>query len=165
MANDSIEHSRRWTFSTWFRATFLLVGGTEVFLGCLTLCQGVQHTMSGFGIPEAVVQSPHYLDAMRWVFLHMTVLGSIVVTLGVMAREVRLQKCLTWLLLLCHSVYAFLDVRASDNPLGTALYQGNASLVPAMMSCSMFLLFLHLAVRSGFSTPSVENRVTGIDQG
>lgn len=152
MASDSMVPAGRWTFSTWFRFTFLIVGGLEVFVGLLTLSQGVEHTMVGFGIPDAVVQSPHYIDAMTWVFLHMTVLGATVVTLGAFAREERLQKCLTWLFLLCHAVYAFLDVRASDNPLGTALYQGSASLVPAMMSCSMFLLFLHLAVRSCFST-------------
>lgn len=148
MASISTNNPDRWTFQRWFRFTFTLVGGVEVIFGLLTLCQGVKKVMSQFVIPELVVNSPHYIDAMTWVVLHMTFLGSILVVLGTFAREQRLQWCLTWLFLSFHLVYAFLDVRSSDNPLGTALYQGNMSLFPAVVSCSFFLLFLNLAIRS-----------------
>ena len=131
-----------------------------MILGILTLCQGAKGVMSQFGIPELVVNSPHYIDAMTWVVLHMTFLGTTLVVLGVFAREQTLQRCLTWLFLAFHFVYAFLDVRSSDNPLGTALYQGNASLIPAAISCTMFLLFLNLALRS--LTPS-ERRIAASD--
>jgi uncharacterized membrane protein YphA (DoxX/SURF4 family) len=150
VASISTSNPDRWIFQSWFRFTFTLVGGVEVIFGILTLCQGVKQFMSQFGIPESVVSSPHYIDAMTWVVLHMTFLGSILVVLGTFAREQRLQRCLTWLVLPFHFVYAFLDVRSSDSPLGTALYQGNMSLFPAVVSCSFFLLFLNLAFRSYF---------------
>lgn len=147
MANLSMNETRRWTFQTWFRVTFIAVGGVEVFFGVLSLIQGPKQIMSQFGIPGQVVHSPHYIDAMTWVFLHMTFLGATIVALGSLARERLLQKCLTWLFLMFHFVYALLDVRASDNPLGTALYQGTSSLLPATVSCMSFLLFLNLALR------------------
>lgn len=148
MESTSHNSTRRWTFPSWFRLTFLLVGTVEVSFGILSLSQGPRQVMSQFGIPAVVVNSPHYLDAMTWVVLHMTFWGTILVVLGVSANEPRLQKQLTYLVLIFHLVYAFLDVRASDDPLGTALYQGNASLFPAVKSCTSFLLVLHLAVRS-----------------
>lgn len=147
VANDPPIKSQAWKFSTWFRITFLLVGGVEMFFGVLTLIQGPKKVMSQFGIPEVVVNSPHYIDAMTWVVLHMTFLGSTIVVLGLSAKELKLQKRLTLLFLLFHSVYAFLDIRASDNPLGTALYQGNASLLPAVVSSLACLSFAHLAIR------------------
>ena len=143
----SANKKNQWTFQKWFRVTFISVGGVEVFFGVLSLIQGPKQLMSQFGIPEHVVNSPHYVDAMTWVVLHMTVLGTTLLTLGMLANEQRLQKSLTCIFLMFHFVYAFLDVRSSDNPLGTALYEGNASLIPAIMSSTFFLLFLNLALR------------------
>ena len=143
----SANKKNQWTFQKWFRVTFISVGGVEVFFGVLSLIQGPKQLMSQFGIPEHVVNSPHYVDAMTWVVLHMTVLGTTLLTLGTLANEQRLQKSLTCIFLMFHFVYAFLDVRSSDNPLGTALYEGNASLIPAIMSSTFFLLFLNLALR------------------
>lgn len=147
VANAPPLKSQSRTFSIWFRITFLLVGGVEVFFGFLTLLQGPKKVMSQFGIPEVVVNSPHYIDAMTWVVLHMTFLGATIMVLGLSAKDLKLQKRMTLLFLLFHSVYAFLDIRASDNPLGTALYQGNASLLPAVVSSLACLSFAHLAVR------------------
>ncbi len=87
MERTSHNSTSRWTFPSWFRLTVLLVGTVEVFLGILSLSQGSRQVMSQFGIPEVVVNSPHYLDAMTWVVLHMTFLGTILVVLGVSANE------------------------------------------------------------------------------
>ncbi len=147
----------RWTYETWFRMTFVFVGGMEVLFGALTFLQGPRQLMSQFGIPELVLDSPHYIDAMSWVLLHMTFLGAIQITLGALANERRLMRRLPRLFLLFHFVYAFLDVRASDNPLGTALYQGSASQIPAVFSCLFFLLFLNLALRSLFAPGNIDS--------
>ena len=147
VGSESAMNSTAWTFASWFRITFLLVGGIEVFFGLVTLLQGPKKVMSQFGIPEVVVNSPHYIDAMTWVVLHMTFLGATIMVLGLSAKDLKLQKRMTLLFLLSHSVYAFLDIRASDNPLGTALYQGNASLLPAVVSSLACLSFAQLAVR------------------
>lgn len=156
MAGFSKRSPRRWTFQFWFRLTFILVGSVEAFFGMLTLIQGPKQVMSQFGIPEVVVNSPHYLDAMKWVVLHMTFLGITILILGFYATEPKLQRFLTYLFLAFHFVYAFLDVRASDNPLGTGLYQGSASLLPAVTSCTLLLLFVNLAVQCRFA-PSTES--------
>jgi hypothetical protein len=148
VANHSTDRPLGGAFPKWFQITFVVAGAVEAFFGILTLTQGPKQVMSRFGIPEVVVNSTHYVDAMSWVVLHMTFLGITQVALGVLAKDPKLQRYMTWLFLMFHSVYAFLDVRASDNPLGTALYQGNASLFPAAISCTFFLLYLHLTVRS-----------------
>jgi hypothetical protein len=44
------------------------------------------------------------------------------------------------------AVYAWLDLRASDSPLGEALYQGPGTLVPALVCVLTTVLFGRLAL-------------------
>jgi hypothetical protein len=44
-----------------------------------------------------------------------------------------------------HCVYAFMDIRTSDNYFGSALYQGPASVVPVFIDLFYILLFLRLS--------------------
>lgn len=114
----------------------------------MTIVQGPSKVMSQFGIPEVVVLSPHYSDAMLWVVLHMCFIGMICISIGLMVRDIRAQRWFARIFVLFHSVYAYLDVRASDSALGTALYQGSLSLVTPAISCALLLVILHLAIRS-----------------
>lgn len=135
-------------FSKWFRRTFVTVGAIEVFFGCSSMLRGVQTLMAGTGVPDAVLNSAHYQDAMFWVMLHMTFIGIICLTVGLLASELRLQVGLSRVFVLFHAVYAFLDLRSSESPLGTALYHGPKSIVIPIISGILFLSMLHLAVRS-----------------
>lgn len=135
-------------YARWFRGTFTAIGSVEVFFALLTMLQGPSQVMSQFGIPEAVVASPHYLDAMFWVVLHMCFIGLISVSIGQMVTGRRAQKWFPRIFVLFHATYAYLDIRASDSVLGTGLYQGPVSLVTPVISCTLLLAMLHLAVRS-----------------
>lgn len=144
------ENARHSSYGQLFRITFVGIGVVEVFFALLTMLQGPGNVMSQFGIPEDVVSSAHYLDAMFWVVLHMCFIGIISISVGVLVRETAAQRWLPRIFVVFHLVYATLDIRASDSPLGTALYQGPASLVTPIISGTLAAAMLHLAVRSFF---------------
>ncbi len=135
-------------YRNWFRATFVGIGSVEVFFALLSMLQGPTNIMSQFGIAEAVIESPHYADAMFWVVLHMCFIGIISISLGLLVFDARAQLWLPRIFVMFHFVYAYLDIRASDSSLGTGLYQGPASLVTPVISCILFVAMLHLAIRS-----------------
>lgn len=136
------------SYRRWFRGTFIGIGALEVFFAFSTMLQGVSKLMSQFGIPDAVVSSPHYQDAMFWVVLHMGNIGIICICLGLLLQDPLAQLWFPRVFVLFHSTYAFLDIRASDSPLGTGLYQGPASLMTPIISSIMLAAMLHLAIRS-----------------
>lgn len=148
MASDPTTGLLPSSYRRWFRGTFIGIGALEVFFAFSTMLQGVSKLMSQFGIPDAVVSSPHYQDAMFWVVLHMGNIGIISISLGLLLKDPRAQLWFPRIFVLFHSVYAYLDIRASDSPFGTGLYQGPASLLIPIISCMMLAAMLHLAVRS-----------------
>ena len=148
MSTNLDTHPLLSSYAKWFRATFIGVGSVELFFAVLTMWQGPSKVMSQFGIPDAVIGSPHYQDAMFWVILHMSFIGVITIALGLTVRDVVAQLWLPRIFVLFHCVYAYLDIRASDSPLGTGLYQGTASLVTPVISCTLLMAMLHLVGRS-----------------
>ena len=129
-----------------FRATCLTVGGLHVALAGMLLLRGVRPSMAQFAVPDAILDSPHYNDAIFWVYSHQIVIGLILGVLGLRAEDGRLKLWMARLLFAAHAYYAYLDLRASDSPLGTGLYQGPASLIPAAVGLVMMLLFAHLSL-------------------
>lgn len=102
--------------------------------------------MADFEVPEVVLQSPHYQDAITWVYLHMLIIGLLIGTLGILAKSPALRMGISRFFLLAHLVYTFLDFRSADWSMGTGLYQGEGSLIPAFMAAFMTLFFLHLSL-------------------
>lgn len=135
-------------FLPGFRATYLTVGITDVLLSGSLFARGLMQSMKEFKVPTEILASPHYADALLWVYVHMIVLGLIVSCVGYYASAVGpiLQKRLSVLLFLVHCVYTYLDFRSSDSALGNGLYQGAASVFPALISLILTLLFLQLAL-------------------
>ena len=110
--------------------------------------RGLMTSMAEFKVPAEILASPHYFDAMLWVYVHMIVIGLIIGCVGYYAdaTNLLLQKRLSVLLFVVHLFYTYLDFRSSDSALGNGLYQGTASVFPAIMGLVMTLLFLQLAV-------------------
>ena len=138
-----------------FRASCFAISGTFVFLALSFLAGGVAKGMAQYGIPAETLASPHYLDAMTWVYLHMVTIGVLVGFMGYFADTVRLQRAFARLMLVEQLVYGFLDVRAADWALGTALYKGPQSLGPVMVGAVCVVLWLRLnlvAPRASAST-------------
>lgn len=129
-----------------FRATCLTVCALEVVLAASILARGVRASMAPFGVPEAVLASPHYQDAIVWVYTHMLVLGVVIGVVGVCGEGERLRRSFVRSMLAAHVVYAYLDVRASDSPLGEGLYRGPGSLVPVVLCLVIAALFIHPSV-------------------
>jgi hypothetical protein len=135
-------------FLPGFKATCLTVGFLDVFLAGSLFMRGLMTSMAEFKVPAEILASPHYFDAMLWVYVHMIVIGLIIGCVGYYAdaTNLLLQKRLSVLLFVVHLFYTYLDFRSSDSALGNGLYQGTASVFPAIMGLVMTLLFLQLAV-------------------
>lgn len=110
------------------------------------LARGIRPSMAEFAVPEVVLDSPHYHDAILWVYSHMIVIGLIVGVVGLRAESVRLQRPLARLLFAAHVYYTYLDFRSSDSALGNGLYQGPGSIVPALIGLVVTVLFARLSV-------------------
>ena len=127
-----------------FRPSCVAIGVLYVLLAGSFLLRGPMVAMAAYGVAPETLASPHYADAMSWVFLHMLVLGLIIAVVGWFAEGVRLQRAFVRLMLLTLLVYTYLDVRTADWPLGDALYKGPASLGPVIVDALALVLWLRL---------------------
>ncbi|GAB3179212.1 hypothetical protein [Telluribacter humicola] len=128
-----------------FKATCLTVGILDMFLASTMLIGGVMEKMAEFKVPAPLLASPHYHDAMFWVFLHMFMIGVLITMIGILAENPVKQLWVARVLVLMHCVYFTLDIRTSDNYFGSALYQGPSSVAPVFIDLLYILLFLRLS--------------------
>jgi hypothetical protein len=129
-----------------FRVSCVVIGVLYVLLGASVLVRGGASSLAEFGVPAATLASPHYGDAIWWVYSHMIVIGLMTGVVGWFARGVELKRWFVRLMFLTQVYYVVLDVRASDSPLGSGLYEGPASIVPAVIGAFVMLVFAHLSI-------------------
>jgi hypothetical protein len=142
-----------------FRATTIGVGATWSLLALSMLVRGIPSAMAAYAVPGELLQNALYVDAMTWVFLHMLFIGLLTLVLGLTSHDGRQQRLFSRLLLAAVSVYLFLDARAADWPLGTALYKGPGSLGPVVVGAVAFVFWARLAFLRHPSSPSVDGRL------
>lgn len=130
-----------------FKATFLIIGFTYMVLAVGLISKGLIPSMADFKIPQLVLDSPHYYDAILWVYVHMIVIGLLLLVIGYSVNDLTNQKWTSILLFLITAFYMYLDFRSADWVLGNALYKGEASLAPAIIGLLTNLLFLQLGIR------------------
>jgi hypothetical protein len=111
-------------------------------------------SMAEFNVPEFLLESAHYYDAMLWVYVHMMVLGLLIVTIGYSVHDFNKQKWIAALLFIVTACYVYLDFRSADWVLGNGLYKGESSLIPGIIGLVINLLFFQLAIRFFGSSPS-----------
>lgn len=126
-----------------FRTACLLTSAIYVLLGASVLARGGAAAMAEHAVPPATLASPHYADAIWWVYVHMIVIGLVTGVVGWYAEGARLRRAFARMMLVAHAYYLFLDVRSSDTALGNGLYQGPASIIPAVIVLFVLLLFVH----------------------
>jgi hypothetical protein len=129
-----------------FRGSCLTLATIYVFLAGSILVRGPMNAMADYGVPPATLASPHYADAMFWVFLHMTMIGLTIGLVGWFAEGVRMQRAFARLMLAGIVVYTYLDVRAADWIVGTGLYRGRGSLGPVLVDVLAVALWVRLNV-------------------
>lgn len=130
-----------------FKTTFLIVGISYILLSLGLFAQGLIPSMADFQVPAAVLQSSHYVDALTWAYVHMTVLGCLITLIGYAVTDKEKQKWISLILFLITCFYTYLDVRSADFFLGNALYKGDASLIPVFIGLIVNFLFLQLTSR------------------
>ena len=136
-----------------FKATCIIVGTLDILLAGSMFAKGVIKGMAEFKVPPAQLASPHYADAMFWVFLHMFMIGVLIITIGLLAENPAKKVWAARALVLMHCVYAFLDIQTSDNYFGNALYQGPRSVIPVFIDVLYILLFLRLSFAGRVKKP------------
>ena len=129
-----------------FRASCLTLAGLYVFLSGSILFRGPMVAMADYAVPPTTLASPHYADAMFWVFLHMLVIGLIIGVVGWFAEGVRMQRAFARLMLAAILVYTALDVHTADWTMGNALYKGPGSLGPVIVDVLALVLWARLNI-------------------
>ncbi len=130
-----------------FKSTLIMIGSLLIFLSLSLFFKGMVIAMSEFKVPTEVLSSLHYIDAISWVYIHQLVIGLLIILLGISIKEISMQRWVSIILLLIMSFYAYIDFKNSDSKFGNGLYQGEASLIPAIMCLLFALLFLQLTIR------------------
>ena len=130
-----------------FKNTFLIVGFSYVLLAVGLFAKGLITSLAEFKVPEPVLHSPHYFDAMLWVYVHMIVIGILIIIIGASVTELHKQKWISVLLFIITTIYTYMDFRTADWAMGNALYKGESSLAPAFIGVVVNLLFLQIAFR------------------
>ena len=125
----------------------MIVGITFVILSLSLFLKGLTPSMAEFKVPEPVLSSPHYFDALLWVYVHMIVIGLLILLIGISVTDPKKQQWITMKLILIIGVYTYLDFRSSDSALGNGLYKGEASVAPALFSLGVEVLLILLVVR------------------
>ena len=136
-----------------FKTSCFMVGSLDILLAGSMFAKGVMKGMAEFKVPENLLASPYYSDAMSWVFLHMFMIGVLLIMIGILAENPVKQVWVARVLVLMHVVYAYLDIRSSDNYFGNALYQGSSSVIPVFVDLFYILLFLRLSVFRSVTAP------------
>ncbi len=65
-----------------FKRTFLIVGYTFLVLPISLFSKGLMQSMAQFEVPDLILKSAHYYDAMLWVYVHMMVIGLLILIIG-----------------------------------------------------------------------------------
>lgn len=133
------------SFLPGFKASCLIVCGLYIFLTGGLFAQGLMKAMGNYQVPQATLDSPHYYDAIFWVYSEMLILGLLIGAIGWLVTEGKAQVWLSRLICAAHVYFTYLDTRSSDSALGNALYKTPASMVPAFICLAVTILFLHLS--------------------
>ncbi len=109
--------------------------------------KGLLASMNEYGVPQEILNSPHYIDAITWVYIHMSVIGIFIVTFGFTVTELSKQKWVSLIIMLVLSRYTYLDFIHSDSVVGNALYKGSQSVFPGVISLLLTLSYLRLTIQ------------------
>ena len=130
-----------------FKRTCLIVGYTFMILPLSLFSKGLMVSMAEFKVPENILVSAHYYDALLWVYVHMMVIGLLILIIGYSVNDLNKQKWIALVLFMVTAFYVYLDFRSADWAFGNALYKGESSIIPAIIGLMVNLLFFQLTIR------------------
>ncbi len=130
-----------------FKTTTIVVGLVMSLLALSLFAKGLLPAMAEYGVPPELINSPHYIDAITWVYIHMVTIGLLLITFGYAVTEPQKQKLVSILVSIVLAFYTYLDFIHSDSAVGNALYKGNQSVIPAIISLVMTLAFIRLTIK------------------
>lgn len=130
-----------------FRKTFLITGYSYLILALGLFNKGLLRSMAEFQVPQQVINSAHYYDALIWIYVHMAVIGILILLIGYSVTDIKQQKIISLSTLFITLFYTYLDTRTADWAFGNSLYKGSASIIPAIIGLLVNILMLQLVLR------------------
>jgi hypothetical protein len=129
-----------------FKKICVFVGSLVTLLAASLFLKGLMPSMAEFLVPPETISSPHYFDAIFWVYLHMIIIGILIILIGFAVTDLKMQKLISLFLFIANLIYTYLDFAHSDSAVGNGLYKGSASLFPAFTALFITVLFLQLTI-------------------
>lgn len=130
-----------------FKITLSTIGIAFMFMTISLFAKGLIPSMAEFKVPQETLSSPHYIDAISWVYIHMTFIGALIFLLGQSVTDIKHQKRITLFLIGAIIYYAYLDFKSSDSAWGNGLYKGDASIVPGIINIIVLVFLILLSVK------------------
>jgi hypothetical protein len=105
-----------------YKSTCGIVGVLLILTSASIFLKGPANSMAAFGVPASILQSPHYQDAILWVYMHMTVIGMIILLLGYTVTDIAKQKDVAFVVFLILAIYTYQDFARYRFCLGQRVY-------------------------------------------
>lgn len=129
------------------------MGAIYVLIAGKILIQGPTIFMTEFDVPEAILDSPHYEDAIFFHFLDMFAIGVLIVVAG-FAESLKFQRIFCVAMLTMQIAFVVFDVRNSDTFLGSSLYKGPGSVMPVFVGLVFACVFVAMTISAFRYSPS-----------
>ncbi len=129
-----------------FKIILSSIGIVFVLLSISLFAKGLKTSMMEFKVPDITLNSEHYLDALKWVYIHQIFIGGLIFFLGQSVTNLKHQRSITVFILIAISYYVYLDFRTSDSSFGNGLYQGEQSIIPGIINVVISILLISLLI-------------------
>lgn len=127
-----------------YRTTFTIVGIVYTLMACSMLVHGVER-LSDFGVSNELVAEPVLEDFFMFFYQLMAFVGVLIVLMGHVVRERRLQGFVGFVLCVANILCALRDLSTSDSALGNRLYKGEDTIVFVLISATLAAIFGYFA--------------------
>ena len=127
-----------------YRTTFTIVGIVYTMMACSMLVHGVDR-LCDFGVSKELVAEPVLEDIFMFFYQLMAFVGVLIVVLGHVVRERKLQGFVGLVLCVANILTALRDLSTSDSALGNRLYKGEDTIVFVLIGATLAAIFGYFA--------------------
>ena len=128
-----------------FKGSCILVGTLYMLLSISQFLRGLTVGLHENNVTPNVLELIN--NSLLWLNLHLFVIGLFILIFGFTITKLNQQKAICSLLVFINLCYAFLDFRSSNSFYGSSLFENNSSVIPALFSLIIALLFLMQNIR------------------
>lgn len=140
-----------------FKPAFVVLGLAYVLMACSALVQGTAF-LEDFGVSHEVASDPVLTDFFMFFYQLMAYIGVLTVVFGLVTRERRAQAQVASVFFAASILIALRDLSTSDTRFGSALYEGEGTMVFVVVSVVYATVFGGLAIMGFRRGPAAPTR-------